>query len=276
MKIDAHQHFWQYSTQEYGWIGPDMASLKQDCLPDNLLTLLNSVDIEGTVAVQARQTLEETRWLLELADQHLSIEGVVGWVDLCDPALPAQLEEFCTHSSFCGVRHVVQDEADDEFMLREDFMEGIAALAYFGLTYDILIFPKHLPVACQVVERFPDQLFVLDHMAKPFIRDGLLEPWSQDIGQLAAYPNVYCKVSGMITEADWHNWKAADFVPYLETVFEAFGPERIMFGSDWPVCTLAGTYAQVVEIVSGFTQSLSKDEQAAVWGKTAEGFYGLG
>jgi L-fuconolactonase len=276
MKIDAHQHFWRYSTQEYDWISPDMAVLKQDCLPENLLPLLNTVGLEGTVAVQARQTLEETRWLLELAELYPFIKGIVGWVDLRDPELPAQLEEFCTHSSFCGVRHVVQDEADDEFMLREDFLEAIAALAYFGLTYDILIFPKHLPVACRVAERFPDQPFVLDHIAKPLIKDGLLEPWSQEIGRLAVFPNVYCKVSGMITEAHWQRWKAADFVPYLETVFEAFGPERIMFGSDWPVCTLAGTYAQVAEIVAGFVQSLSKDEQLAVWGETARRFYGLG
>ncbi len=276
MKIDAHQHFWQYSSQEYGWIGPDMAVLKQDHLPEDLLSLLSSAGLEGSVAVQARQTLKETRCLLELAEQHPFIQGVVGWVDLRDPELPAQLEEFCTYSSFSGVRHVVQDEADDEFMLREDFLEGIAALAYFDLAYDILIFPKHLPVACQVVERFPDQPFVLDHIAKPFIKDGVLEPWSQEIRRLAAFPNVYCKVSGMVTEADWQNWKAADFSPYLDTVFEAFGPERIMFGSDWPVCTLAGTYAEVVGIVTEYVTSLSKDEQAAVWGETARRFYGLG
>jgi L-fuconolactonase len=276
MKIDAHQHFWRYSTEEYGWIGPEMAVLKKDHLPENLHLLLASAGLDGSVAVQARQTLEETRWLLGLAERHPIIRGVVGWADLCSPELPAQLEEFCAFSTFCGVRHVVQDEADDEFMLRQDFLEGIAALAYFELAYDILIFPKHLSVACQVVERFPDQPFVLDHIAKPFIKDGLLESWSQEIGQLAAFPNVYCKVSGMVTEADWQNWQAADFSPYLDTVLEAFGPERVMFGSDWPVCTVAGTYSQVVEIVAAYVGSLSKDEQAAIWGETARAFYGLG
>jgi L-fuconolactonase len=276
MRIDAHQHFWQYTTQEYGWIGHEMAVLKQDHLPEKLLALLHSAGFGGSVAVQARQTLEETRWLLELAEEHRFIQGVVGWVDLCSPDLPAQLEEFSTHSRFCGVRHVVQDEADDEFMLSEDFLEGIGALTYFDLAYDILIFPKHLPVACQVVERFPDQPFVLDHIAKPFMKDGVLEPWSHEIGRLAAYPNVYCKVSGMVTEADWQHWQAADFSPYLDTIFEAFGPERIMFGSDWPVCTLAGSYSQVVEIVAGYVDGLSEAEQSAVWGKTARRFYRLG
>lgn len=275
MRIDAHQHFWRYSAAEYGWIAPDMAALKRDRLPDDLAPRLRQASLDGTVAVQARQTLEETRWLLTLADQHAFIKGVVGWVDLRSPDLPAQLEQFSAHPKFCGVRHVVQDEPDDQFMLRDDFQRGIAALAEFDLTYDILIFPRHLPVACKLVERFPDQSFVLDHIAKPLIKDGLLEPWAADIEQLAAHPNVACKLSGMVTEADWQGWRPSQFQPYLDVVFEAFGPSRLMFGSDWPVCTLAGAYGEVVGLVAAYAQQLSVNEQAAIWGGTATRFYGL-
>jgi len=276
VKFDAHQHFWQYSAKEYGWIGPDMAVLKQHRLPEDLAPLLKAAGLDGTVAVQARQTLEETQWLLDLADQHEFIRGVVGWVDLRSPDLHAQLARFSVHSKFCGVRHVVQDEPDDQFVLRDDFLRGIAALAEFGLTYDILIFPRHLPVACELVARFPEQPFVLDHIAKPLIKDSVTEPWATGIRRLAAFANVVCKISGMITEADWRGWQPADFRPYLDVVFEAFGPGRIMFGSDWPVCMLAGNYAQVVGLVTEYVKQLSVDEQAAVWGTTAGQFYGLG
>ena len=169
----------------------------------------------------------------------------------------------------------MQDEPDDQFMLREDLIRGLGMLAEFNLTYDILVFPRHLPVACALVERFPNQRFVLDHIAKPFIKDGKVTPWDVDIRRLAAYPNVFCKVSGMVTEADWHQWQPADFRPYLDTVFEAFGTKRIMFGSDWPVCTLAGTYTDVVKIISDYVQQFSEEEQADVWGETARRFYGL-
>ncbi len=275
MRIDAHQHFWYYTPQGYGWIGPEMTVLKQDRLPADLVPLLRAANLDGTVAVQARQTLEETQWLLDLADQHDFIRGVVGWVDLSSAELHAQLARFGAHSKFRGVRHVVQDEPDDQFMLREDFLRGISALARFGLTYDLLIFPRHLSAACHLVARFPDQPFVLDHLAKPFIKDGMLEPWATDIRRLAAFPNVVCKVSGMVTEADWQHWQPADFRPYLDVVLGAFGPERIMFGSDWPVCTLAGSYEQVCGIVTEFIGRLSPGEQAAILGETAWQFYGL-
>jgi L-fuconolactonase len=275
MKIDAHQHFWHYTPEEYGWIGTGMQALKKGHLPGDLAPLLAAAGIDGTVAVQARQTLAETEWLLELARQHPQIKGVVGWVDLCSLALREQLERFSLHPKFYGVRHVVQDEPDDQFMLREDFIRGLGLLAEFELTYDILIFPRHLPVACELVARFPGQPFVLDHMAKPFIKDGQLSPWNTDLKRLAAFPNVCCKISGMVTEADWQKWQPADFRPYLDVVFEAFGPQRIMFGSDWPVCTLAGSYAQVVELVAAYVGQLSASEQAAVWGETATSFYGL-
>jgi L-fuconolactonase len=282
MKIDAHQHFWHYTPQEYGWMGPDMAILKKDHLPPHLGPLLEAAGIEGTVAVQARQTLQETRWLLELADHYPFIKGVVGWVDLRSPELREQLEHFCEHPKFCGVRHVVQDEPDDQFMLRDDFLNGIGMLAEFDLPYDILIFPRHLLTACELVKRFPDQPFVLDHIAKPFIKDRQVTPWDTDIRRLAAYPNVWCKVSGMVTEADWHQpalrgpgWQPSDFRPYLDVVSEAFGTKRIMFGSDWPVCTLAGTYADVVKLVLDYVNTFSGEEQADFWGETARRFYGL-
>jgi L-fuconolactonase len=249
--------------------------LKQDRLPGDLAPLLAEANLDGTVAVQARQTLEETEWLLDLADRHPLIRGIVGWVDLCSPALRAQLERFRVHPKLRGVRHVVQDEPDDQFMMRDEFLRGIAALAGFDLTYDILIFPRHLPVACQLVESFPNQPFVLDHIAKPFIKDGLLEPWATDIRRLASYPNVVCKLSGMVTEANWQSWKPSHFEPYLDVVLEAFCPGRLMFGSDWPVCTLAGSYGQVAGILAAFTQQLSMDEQAEVWGGTARRFYRL-
>jgi L-fuconolactonase len=276
MKIDAHQHFWIYSPQEYGWISSDMAVLKTDRLPDDLLIVLESAGIDGTVAVQARQTQAETSWLLELADQHAFIKGVVGWVDLCSPELRSQLSRFSAHSKFRGVRHVLQDEPDDRFLLRDDFLQGLGMLAEFGLTYDILIFPRHLAAACELVTRFPEQRFVLDHIAKPRIKDGLITQWVVDVRRLAAFPNVFCKVSGMITEADWHQWQQDDFRPYLEVVFEAFGAQRTMFGSDWPVCTLAGTYADMLEVVSSFVGQLPHDDQFAFWGGTAQRVYGLG
>lgn len=275
MKIDAHQHFWRYSAQEYGWIDSQMAVLKKDFLPANLAPLLNAAGIEGTVAVQARQTLAETDWLLELAGQSPLIKGVVGWVELRSPNLAEQLQKFSRRPKFKGVRHVVQDEPDDQFMLGSAFVRGIGLLAEFDLTYDILIYPKHLPVACRLVDKFPRQPFVLDHIAKPLIKNNILTPWEADIRRLAEFPNVYCKVSGMVTEANWQQWQPADFWPYLDVVFEAFGPQRLMFGSDWPVCTLAGSYAQVVNLLADYTRRLSAAEQAAVWGETAQRFYRL-
>jgi L-fuconolactonase len=273
--IDAHQHFWHYSPLEYGWIGPGMEVLKRDHQPGDLAILLGTAGIDGTVVVQARQTVAETAWLLDLAGRHSFIAGVVGWVDLRGPGVRAELERFAVHAKFRGVRHVVQDEPDDQFMLRRDFSRGIATLAEFDLTYDLLIYPRHLPVAIELVDRFPDQPFVLDHMAKPPIKAGGLEPWASGIQRLAARPNVTCKVSGLVTEADWQGWQPADFYPYLDIVFEAFGPARIMFGSDWPVCKLAGSYGQVAGLVTGYVEKLSAGEQAAVWGRTARRFYGL-
>ena len=273
MRIDAHQHFWQYSAKEYGWINNSMKKLKKDFLPEDLYPLIIDLEINGTIVVQARQTLEETKWILQLSNRYDYIKGVVGWVDLCNKNLPIQLEQFAKHSKLVGVRHVIHDELDDNFMLRRDFINGIHELSHYDLSFDILIFSKHLQVTLDFVERFSDQRFVLDHLGKPFIRDRVLNPWKEKIRQLAEFPHVYCKLSGMITEADWYNWKSIDFRPYLDTVFEYFGTKRLLMGSDWPVCTLAGTYYQVYDIVLEYLKPYSNEERAGILGNNALSFY---
>ena len=274
-RIDSHQHFWRYNSQDYPWIDATRESLKVDYMPPDLLPLMQATGIDGTVAVQARQNLRETEFLLELADEYDFIRGVVGWVDMRADDVEAQLERFAAHPRLVGVRHIVHDEADDRFMLGGNFLRGLAKLKTCNLTYDLLLFPRHLPVAIEVVRRFPEQPFVLDHIAKPFIKDGLLEPWERDIRQLAAFDNVFCKVSGMVTEAAWGGWTQDDFRPYLDVVFDCFGIDRLMFGSDWPVCTLAGSYRQVVGIVETYIAALSPDEQTRVMGGAATEFYQL-
>lgn len=274
MKIDSHQHFWSYDPEQYPWIKPEWR-IKRSFLPADLRPLLDSAGLDGCVAVQARQSLEESRWLLQLADQNPMIKGVVGWVDLRSEEVARQLEPFASHSKFVGVRHVVQDEPDDNFMLRPEFLRGVRRLKEFDLTYDILIFPKQLPAAIALVRQFPEQPFVLDHIAKPLIRDGVLEPWREQMRELAQHPNVLCKISGLVTEAKWDGWKPADFRPYLDVVLEAFGTKRILYGSDWPVCLLAGEYAQVFDLARHYVAMLSESEQAAFFGENAAGFYGL-
>jgi L-fuconolactonase len=275
MRIDSHQHFWRYSPTEHVWMTDAMRVIQRDFLPEDLQPLLTQLNFDGCVAVQARQSLEETRWLLELAERNSFIRGVVGWVDLCSPDLPGQLEEFAKQPRLVGVRHVVQDEPDDAFMLRPEFRRGIAQLRDFGLTYDLLLFPKHLRIAVQLVKEFPDQPFMLDHIAKPAIADGVVSPWREDLQRLAQFPNVLCKLSGMVTEANWHAWQADDFRPYLDTTLEAFGTERVMIGSDWPVCTLSSDYRSTMQIVTEYVRQFSQAEQAAILGETCTRFYGL-
>lgn len=275
MRIDAHQHFWEYDPEDYPWITEALGVLRRSFLPSDLAPELVKSDLHGSIAVQARQTLEESRWLLQLAETHPGILGVVGWVNLCSDQIEAQLKEFAQHPKFVGVRHVVQDEPDDDFMLRADFQNGLSKLRAHGLTYDILVFPKQLPAAVELVQKYPEQRFVIDHIAKPQIKDKTIAPWDTQMKQLAAFPNVSCKVSGMITEADWKEWQPEDMKPYLDVVFEAFGPDRLMFGSDWPVCLLAGEYQKVFELAHSYVESLSEEEQAAVMGGTAAKFYGI-
>lgn len=275
MKIDAHQHFWHYNAFEYGWITERMSSLRKDFLPEDLKALQVPLGFDGSIAVQARQTLAETEWLLELSDLHRRILGIVGWVDLCSPQLPAELGRLSRFPKLRGVRHVLQDEPDEHYMLRPDFLRGIGELAQLGMTYDILIYPRHLPTACELVRRFPHQSFVLDHMAKPPIKRGTLEPWATDIKRLAAFPNVYCKLSGMVTEGDWECLRPEDFRPYLDVVFEAFGPQRLMVGSDWPVCTLVASYSRVMSIVDDYIQYLPASQREMILGENARTFYGM-
>ena len=275
IRIDAHQHFWQYSPTEYEWIDESMAVLKRDFLPCDLAPLLQANGLSGSIAVQARQSLEETRWLLELAQENEFIRGVVGWVDLSSPQLRAQLGEFAHDKKLVGVRHVVQAEPDDEFLLRPGFRRGIAQLAEFGLIYDLLLYPRHVPVAVKVVREFPDQPFVLDHIAKPPFAAGIVEPWARDIRALAELPNVACKLSGMVTEARWCEWKYDDFRPYLDVVLDAFGPSRLMIGSDWPVCTVSADYTSTLGIVLQFMEQLTPSERDAILGETCAGTYGI-
>ncbi|HTJ29015.1 MAG TPA: amidohydrolase family protein [Acidobacteriaceae bacterium] len=275
MRIDAHQHFWQYSPEEYGWISEAMPAIRRSFGPDDLKPLLDAADFQASVAVQARQSLEETRWLLHLADAHAHVAGVVGWVELCSPDVLGQIEDFAHNPKFVGVRHVLQDEPDDEFMLREDFRAGLGLLNGYGLAYDLLLHPRHLPIAAKLVARFPEQRFVLDHLAKPFIADGKISPWREDLQALAAFPNVYCKLSGMVTEAKWGAWAEADFAPYLDAALEAFGADRLMIGSDWPVCLLSGDYAATMGIVMQYIEKLSGAEQAAILGGNCARFYRL-
>lgn len=272
-RIDAHQHFWHYSPAEHVWMDGRMGAIKRDFLPADLKPLLDGIGFDGCIAVQARQNPEETRWLLELAEAHEFIRGVVGWVDLRSEALPSQLEGFAEHPKLVGVRHVVHDEPDDRFMLREDFRRGIAQLQAWGLTYELLLFPKHLPVAVELVKEFPEQTFVLDHIAKPGIAAGTMSPWREDLRELARFPNVSCKLSGLVTEAGWGTWNPEDFYPYLDTVLEAFGPERVMIGSDWPVCTLSGNYAATMGIVTGYAGRFCPEHRDAILGANCVQIY---
>jgi L-fuconolactonase len=274
-KVDAHQHFWIYNPKEYKWIGVSMVKLQRDFLPSHLNKELKKNGIDFCVTVQAQQTIQETKWLLELAQNNSFIKGVVGWVNLKSNSVEQELEQFAAYKKFKGVRHVLQDEGDDRYMLRLDFKQGLRQLEKYGLTYDILIYPRHIKYACALVSEFPRQKFIVDHLAKPLIKESKIEPWIKDMQKLARKDNVFCKLSGMVTEANWDSWKQEDFVPYMETLLEVFGPNRLLFGSDWPVCTVAAKYEQVLGIVTNFISSLSQAEQARIMGQNAIDFYNL-
>ncbi len=272
MRLDAHQHFWSYDAAQYPWIPPG-SPLHRDWLPDDLAALQKPLGFDGSIAVQARQVVGESDWLLGLADKHANVRGVVGWVDLRSDRVEADLARLAAHPKFVGVRHVVQEEPDDDFMLGKDFQRGIAQLHAHGLTYDLLIYPKQLAAAIRLAENFPLQPFVLDHIAKPPIKDGTIEPWKSQVRRLAKLPNVWCKVSGMLTEADHRAWKAEQFRPYLDTVFEAFGTARLMYGSDWPVCLFAGSYEQAFRLVDDYARGLTEVERAGLFGGNCARFY---
>jgi len=275
MQVDSHQHFWKYDAQRHAWITDEMKILRRDFLPSDLLPELSANGMAGCVAVQADQSEQETNFLLELSQKYDVIKGIVGWVDLQSAEISDRLEYYSKFEKLCGFRHVVQAEADDNFMLRPEFCRGINALKKYGFTYDILIYARQLPAALELISRFPDQPFVIDHIAKPSIRAKVMAPWAAQMRSLAEHPNVYCKVSGLITEADWRNWRVQDLLPYLNVVFDTFGPERLMFGSDWPVCLLAGTYQQVKNLIEGFIGKLSIQQKKNIFGLNAVKFYGL-
>jgi L-fuconolactonase len=274
MTVDAHQHFWNYDPQRHAWIGDDMKGIRRDFTPLDLEPILRRNKIEGCVTVQVDQTEKETEFLLKLARQHNFIKGVVGWTDFRSPSLQARLEYYFQFPEVKGFRHIVQAEPHD-FLLNAAFCRGIGVLEQYNLTYDILVYPEHLPAALEFVQKFPNQRFVIDHLAKPPIKEHELAPWKELITAIGKHEHVYCKVSGMVTEADLKNWKPSDFQPYLETILEAFGSRRLMYGSDWPVCLAAAAYEQQLGIVQNFIASLSPSEKKAIMGENAIRFYHL-
>jgi L-fuconolactonase len=274
-RIDSHQHFWQYNPAEHIWMTDAMQALKQDFMPRDLCPLLNQIGFDECIAVQARQSIEETNWLLRLADENDFIKGVVGWVDLRSPNIYDVLSGYANMKKLVGVRHVVHDEAEDDFMLQPAFQNGIAALKEYNLSYDLLLFPKHIPVAVKLVEKFPEQSFVVDHIAKPFISKREFSTWKDDLEELAKHSNVFCKLSGMVTEAKWNDWKESDFKQYLDIVTESFGTKRLMIGSDWPVCTLSGNYSSTMSVVINYANQFSTEIIDAILGGNCLNFYKL-
>jgi len=268
MKIDAHQHFWKYNPSDYVWIDSRMESLKKDYLPEDLSPHLSQLGIQGTIAVQARQMEVETNFLLQLAEQNQWILGVVGWVDFEGPDLEQRIERFAQHPRLKGFRELIHDMPDPNYAISEVHLGAIKLLEKYNLAYDLLLRPGHIPAAIDLVDKFPNQRFILDHIAKPEIRSGSKEPWQSRVKELAKRPNVYCKLSGLVTEADWTNWTREIVYPYLDICLGAFGPQRLMVGSDWPVCTLAGTYKEVMSLTLGYLESLSASEQQRVFSET--------
>ncbi|MCZ6521219.1 MAG: amidohydrolase family protein [Bacteroidetes bacterium] len=274
MKIDTHQHFWKFDPVRYSWINDTMQVLRKDFLPDDLNPDLKRNAIDGCIAVQADQSEKETQFLLDLATEYNFIKGVVGWLDLRDKNVGDRLDFYSQNNLLKGLRHIVQSELDD-FMIQENFQRGIGILGKYNLTYDILIYPNQMNAAFQLISKYPDQLFVIDHLAKPSIKKQLISTWENEIKKLALWPNVSCKLSGLVTEADWNNWKMSDFRPYLDVVVEAFGIKRVMFGSDWPVCLLAASYSQVFNIVADYFENFTVEEKEKVFGTNAIKFYNI-
>lgn len=275
LRIDSHQHFWNYDHKKHVWMNDDMTVLKTDYLPHDLEPFLKLCDLDGCIAVQANQAEIENDFLLSLSNQYDFIKGIVGWVDLQADNVADRLEYYQDFSKMKGFRHIIQDEQDMNFMLRPAFMKGVSMLKQFGFTYDILIFAAHLPNTLSFIKAFPDQPFVIDHIAKPNIKMGEIETWEKYMKEISSYENIYCKISGMVTEADWKKWKKENFTKYLDVVVEAFGIDRIMYGSDWPVCTLAASYQQQFNIVKEYFANFSKTEQESFFGVNATNFYQL-
>ncbi|MCR8556345.1 amidohydrolase family protein [Mucilaginibacter sp. BJC16-A38] len=275
MKIDSHQHFWKFDPVRDSWIDDSMSAIRRDFYPEDLEPILKKHNIDGCIAVQADQSEAETEFLLNFAEQHDFIKGVVGWVNLMDPHVRERIAHYSENKKLKGIRHVLQGEPDRAYMLNPQFMKGIAALKNYDLAYDILVFPDQLGYTNQFVKNISGVRYVIDHIAKPDIKNKNIDKWANSMRTIAQHENVWCKVSGMVTEADWQNWQEGDFEPYLNVVFEAFGANRVMFGSDWPVCDVAGGYDKMIGIVEKYTAKLSVDEQARFWGLNAIEFYKL-
>lgn len=275
--IDAHQHFWQLNGPfDTSWLDdPELQPIRRNFLPEDLAARIREVGVDRTVFVQTQHNVAENRWVLDFAEQHDFIAGVVGWVDLASDECESQLLEFKDHPKFVGIRHVTQDESDNDFILREDVLRGLQVLEKHGVPFDLLFYVKHLKHAVPLAKKLPNLPMVIDHLSKPRIKEGITDGWREDLQAAAHYPNVYCKLSGMITEADWKHWKPSDLRPYVETALEAFGPARCMFGSDWPVCELAGSYKQVYDALREVVGQLGTSELDQIFGGTATQFYGL-
>lgn len=275
MTIDSHQHFWQFDPVKHSWINDKMAVLKTDYLPSTLRSIYQENNVDGCVAVQADQSEAETDFLLQLAQENDFIKGIVGWIDLRAKNIEDRLKHYAQFDLIKGFRHVVQEEPDPDFIIGNQFKNGIALLEKYGFSYDILVFPHQLSASIKLVEEFPNQRFVVDHIAKPAIEKGEIEHWKKLMQTIANHHNVYCKVSGMVTEADWKNWKQEDFTPYLDVIFGAFGNERIMFGSDWPVCLLGGNYSSVKGILETYIKDFKVEDKQKIMGRNAIDFYKL-
>ena len=275
--IDAHQHFWQLSRPfQYGWLdAPPLARIKRDYLPEHLDPLIRAEGINHTVFVQTQHDVEENRWVLDLAARHPFVAGVVGWVDLASDDCERQVLEFRADPKFVGVRHVVQDEPDDDFLVREPILRGLRVLERHGVPFDLLLYVKHLRHVPTLARALPDLPMVIDHLAKPRIKDHAVDDWLPAFRAAASFPNVLCKLSGMVTEADWGRWTVDDLRPYVQFALESFGPARLMFGSDWPVCELAATYGQARQALVEALGPISEAERSAIFGGTAARFYGL-
>ena len=275
MNIDAHQHFWKFDPMRDSWITDDMNAIRKDFLPADLLPQLQRAGVEGCVAVQADQSEAQNDFLVSLANENDFIKGIVGWVDLRSADIEARLSFYAAEKKIKGFRHVLQGETDRALLLTPSFMNGISKLKLFGFTYDILILPDQLAYIPRFAQQHPEQKFVIDHLAKPAIKYSATEEWRKQIKLAAQQSNVWCKVSGMVTEADWKAWTPQDLAPYLDAVWDAFGADRVMFGSDWPVCLGASTYQRWTDVMKAYTASFSDDEKDRFWGNNAISFYNL-
>ena len=272
--IDSHQHFWKYNPERHSWISEEMAAIQKDFLPDNLKDVLLKNKVYGCITVQVAQNEEETNWMLSLAEGHPFIKGIVGWVDLQAPNIIERLQYFSSFPKLKGFRHILQNE-EPSFLQQPSFVRGISYLKNFNFTYDILIYPQHLKAALELVKKFPKQKFVINHLGKPAIAKGHYCGWEKDIKSLSEFENVYCKISGMVTEANWNTWTSENLRPYLDTVVKTFNTKRIMFGSDWPVCLLAASYGNWLQTVQQYFSSFSKNEQEDFFSGNAKQFYNL-